>query len=704
MNSLFYHLKNFWQKHPQILLWGSILIYIFIFSLISFWKYNNFAYNGIDLGIYNQVFWNTAEGRFFESSIQAGSYLGDHFEPLILLLLPFYLIFKHPLTLLILQTIFLALGAGAIFLISREILANSSSLTKKGMEESLLPLILSLLYLLNPFIQNINLFEFHILPFAIPFLLFTFYFYQTRRTFYFYIFIFLSLLVREDVALVVFMFGILALIDYSVERPKLQATSYFLKWIIPPIIISIFWFILAIKIINHFNPGSGYKFLVYYSWLGGSNFKEIIINLLSHPLLVLYHILNIYNFGFILGLLLPFGFLPLLKPKSLILLIPPLLQTILGMGGSEGILQTHYVSLFLPALFIALIFVLKNYSNCHGEEGSESGVTKQSLEIASLFSVVRHNKSKEKRLFIFGLLGTAAIYTFFTMGPLLGSLKIIATYDSKLTKIKSYFLKQIPPFAPVLGSYEFFPHLSSRQKFYPLHYIYLGKKQFGKGEYILPEDTEYILINFDDIITFDFQFGWQTGYKPYLPQAPYRLRKILTEKNFGLVEMMDTLALFKKGYPREKNFYEISLSPYPIIQKQEVNLINKIKFLGFTKELAQKKIDDTALTFYNYTFSWQTLKGMSSNYQLKLNVLDQENKLIYQRYYPLTYGIYPTSQWKIGEIIQTTYWFYLPLKKEPQKLEMSLVELKGGIELNALRQTINVIDKEKQLGETIKIE
>jgi uncharacterized membrane protein len=697
-------LKKIIQNHPLIILGLAILIYIVFFVSLTVWKYNNFGYNGIDLGIYNQVFWNTAHGHFFESSIQAQSYLGDHFELFILLLLPFYLIFQHPITLLVLQTIFLALGAIPIFLISKEVLKSPLPPFNKGAESNIplsikegwadsLPLLLSLIYLLNPFIQNINLFEFHILPFAIPLLLFAFYFYQKKKALPFYIFIILSLLVREDVALVVFMFGILALINSRQERKdttryQIPDTSYFLRWILPPIILSIAWFIIATKISGALNPSGDYKFLVYYSWLG-QTFPQIIANFFLHPLIVLRKILTIYNLGFIIGILIPFGFLSLLKPRYLILLLPPLLQTVLGMGGGEEIILTHYCSLFLPALFIALIFAIKDVMN-------EKIIAKWQAGLLKALSI------EEKRTFAIILLIIAAIYSFFTLGPVAGSTRIIANYDQKNTTIRNYFLEQIPADAPTLTSLDFLPYLSSRESIYALHYIYLGQKQFGNGDYTLPDDTEYLLINFDDIINYDFEFQKQSGYSKYLSSAPDRLRNILTEKNFGLVDIIDSIALLKKNYVPEKNFFELNTSAYPIANKQEINLDNKIKFLGYAKELVKKRINNLDLTLYNLNLSWQAMGQMTENYQLKLTALDKNNKPIYKKYYPLAYGIYPTSEWKINEIIQTNYWFLLP--NNALSIEFNLVKIYGASELNDLRSGIIVIDREEQLGETIKIE
>lgn len=98
------------MKLPR-LLWIAIIAYIIVFTSISFWKYDRLLYNGLDLAIYNNVMWNMSEGNWFRSAIHDPSYLGDHFEPMMLVLLPFYLLWRDPRMLLLLQTIIIALTA-----------------------------------------------------------------------------------------------------------------------------------------------------------------------------------------------------------------------------------------------------------------------------------------------------------------------------------------------------------------------------------------------------------------------------------------------------------------------------------------------------------------------------------------------------------------------------------------------------------------
>jgi len=123
----------------------------------------------MDLAIFNQVFYHSGQGNLFHFTIHPHSYLGDHFTPFLLALLPLYLLFQSPLTLLLLQTIIIALCTIPIYFLAKHNLNKTWAL------------ILPLLWLINPMAINMNFFEFHLLPFAMFLLLFTVYFYQKKN-------------------------------------------------------------------------------------------------------------------------------------------------------------------------------------------------------------------------------------------------------------------------------------------------------------------------------------------------------------------------------------------------------------------------------------------------------------------------------------------------------------------------------------------
>ncbi len=86
------------QPKPQVgalCLTAVVLAYTVVYSTLSIVRYNTFHAYTFDLGIQNQAVWNTAHGRWFETSIGRmtnaeliGSYLGNHVQPILLLLAP----------------------------------------------------------------------------------------------------------------------------------------------------------------------------------------------------------------------------------------------------------------------------------------------------------------------------------------------------------------------------------------------------------------------------------------------------------------------------------------------------------------------------------------------------------------------------------------------------------------------------------------
>ena len=613
-----------WPKLNK-LLGVLILIYIiFVFGICLF-KYFTFGYNGLDLAIYNQVFYNSSLGNFFQFTIHPTSYLGDHLELLIFFLVPFYAVFKSPLTLLLIQILFISLAAIPLYLIAKKHL------------KPLPALLIIFLYLFNPATININIFEFHVLALVPFFIFWTFYFYDQNKFWPFLGFTFLSLLVREDVAFVVFMFGIIALLD----KKKL-------KWILTPIILASTYFFLALKIIAHFSSADKYKFLIYYKWLGQSP-AEISVNFFLKFPLVLKHVLTIANFELVLGFLLVFLFIPLYRPKYLLLSLGMFMQLILGPTSGELILKTHYGSIFLAAFSLAAIFSLSKLLT--------------SQKFLNLWQ-----KYKDVVILI---LVVGFVYNFLVLGPLIPFIKGLTTTDYQEVKLKKEFIQKIPKNASLATTFDLIANLSSRPRLYSLHYLFLGKEQYMLKDFPIPADLQYILINFEDFS------AYSTLYEKSLPeiynQGAANLRKLLAENNFKLQKIDQNLALWQKNsLPPEISLYQIYKDKTPKIENpHNQNLNSQIKFLG-----TNKKDKITSLYF-------QALTKTDKNYFIQIN-----NEL-----YPLGYGLYPTSEWQPQQIIELNFFNLPPIKNA------SILNLTGGLELNGLGSNYVVWDKKEILGE-----
>src|SRR5215210_6171269 len=106
---------------PARLLALGIACYIAAFTAAAWFKYDTYQM-GFDLGIHEQVLWNTAHGRIAATSAFADteSYLGIDIIPTELLLAPIYALAPSVYTMLLLKTLVLASGAVPVFLLVRD--------------------------------------------------------------------------------------------------------------------------------------------------------------------------------------------------------------------------------------------------------------------------------------------------------------------------------------------------------------------------------------------------------------------------------------------------------------------------------------------------------------------------------------------------------------------------------------------------------
>ncbi|MEK7516214.1 MAG: DUF2079 domain-containing protein [Patescibacteria group bacterium] len=651
------------KSRNLIILALACAIFVVAAVALGLGKLAAFRYNAIDLAYYNQALWNTIHGQPFALTIHPHPTLGDHFEPILLLLAPLYALAPGPKILIVLQALTLGGSAFLIFLLAKEILENPSARERclprpvvrsaplretdqapwlRQLAEGWGSLGIALAWLANPFVWNIQLFEWHTLPFAIPPLLAALLFFERRRLLPFLGMLALALLVREDVALVVAGFGL-----YGLVRRRNIA------WIAIPLAGGAAWFLFASRTIAHFAIGGAYKFLIYYGWLGNS-FGEMAANMVRHPLSVLAHVGTLANVEMILGLLIPFLFVPLIAPQALVIAVFQLAQfMLLVAGGSSLIFETHYVSLFLPALFAAFIFGIRALPTLP----RLGWVTKRHPVLIPL------------------LLAVTTLYSAAALGPIPGTIQSLRlAKNDPLVSEAQRMIAAIPAEAGVAASYAFLPQLSSRQNFASLHYVFLGLTQFGAAPYALPQNIDYLLIDTADFLIYGLQFPKTAWTRDAYASAPARLRALIKERGFGIAEMSDSLVLFQRGifpetlfevYPHTNGLTEFNIG----VRAGELKDLGPIMFLGTEPQ------DGDGLTFDLFL---QTKETLTENYAVEFSVRAADGSLVYEKFHPLAGGLYPTSEWKPNEIVRSRYTLRVPdLPGKNYRIEARLVVLDG---------------------------
>lgn len=244
---------------------GMVVVYAVLFGALSLVRHWSFHSTGLDLGVFDQVVWNTSQGRFMESTLSLDrcaphSFFGDHFSPILVALVPLYWIAPHPETLLIVQTVALALGAVPIYLLARQLLP-------RGVER----LIWVLAYVLGAPLAFITLYDFHEVALAVLPLGFGMYFLVTRRTGRLIVALLLAFTVKEEIALIGIGFG--------------AALAFQRRWWSAAVVTagSALVFVVTMNVIIPAFAGAPYQYIGRYASLGGSEL-EIARTLLLDPL------------------------------------------------------------------------------------------------------------------------------------------------------------------------------------------------------------------------------------------------------------------------------------------------------------------------------------------------------------------------------------------------------------------------------------
>ena len=158
-------------------------------------KYVRFDYWGWDLSLYAQLMWNLCHGHT-TTSLFGGSFLIDHANYIAFLLVPLYFFFQSALTLLYFKLIAFFIGSYVLYLIAQKRLGGAWALG------------LMLAYIFYPANVAMLFFEFNFENLALPLIFASFYFLEQRRWLPFIICALVLALVKENMPLVVAMFGV----------------------------------------------------------------------------------------------------------------------------------------------------------------------------------------------------------------------------------------------------------------------------------------------------------------------------------------------------------------------------------------------------------------------------------------------------------------------------------------------------------------
>lgn len=326
-----------WRRAAPWALGACTLVYVVLMTRLAFINHWTFTTNRADLGFYMSVFRHSSLGNPLACTLcVGGTHSSGHFDPMLVLLSPLYLLYPYSETLLVLQTLWLASSVIPIYL-----------LVLRATENPRVALGVAASFLAYPALHGVNLFDFHSLALIIPLLLWLAYCFVTERWRGYWALFILLLMCREDVSLVLFLVGVTVLFSGKPKSGRVALVT---------MLVSATYFVLVKKVFmtssDPLNTGVGSDSHAYYfSGLipKGTATGGLLSTVLTDPFLIVSKVLDENKVEYVLALLGPLMFLPLLGRGRLCL----------GYGAFLTLVATkpiasvnyHYSSLLIPFLF-----------------------------------------------------------------------------------------------------------------------------------------------------------------------------------------------------------------------------------------------------------------------------------------------------------------------------------------------------------------
>ncbi len=277
-------------------------VYTVVLLTYGFQMQRAYGTHAEDMGIMDQVLWNTVHGHFWHqticNSLSDDNCLGDvsrwgiHFEPLMLLLVPVYALLPSPLTLIAVQVLGVAAGALPAYWLGSRRLGHAAG-----------GVALAAAYLLMPILRAGVTDDFHMVTLAAPALMFALYGMFARDDRLLFLASLAALATKEQVGLDVFMLALAVIVLQRRWAVGLKLGA-----------LAVGWMVLALTVLHFASPLGASPTAVRYGGLWAS--IERVPLVVTDPVRRLYVLTLLKNTG-MLGLAAPW-LLVLALPSALL--------------------------------------------------------------------------------------------------------------------------------------------------------------------------------------------------------------------------------------------------------------------------------------------------------------------------------------------------------------------------------------------------
>ena len=343
---------------------------------LAWQKYHYFNGDTNDLTVFAYAFSHTLHGKFLPTYFADGCLLGCHVNWVILAWLPVYAVWRSFYSLLFFQSLMLTISAWPFYLLAKHVLKNERAALALGITFLLFPTIAS---------QHVN--QIHDDQFALPFLVFAFYFFVREDFRRFVLMMVLGCLAKESMTLTTAAFGLYAL---------LQRRSW--KWVVVPIVFSGLYLGFAIFLLRHVFPGMGAPVweAAYHLGMYGKTYPEIAATFVTRPGFVLQTVFSRERVEYLGQLLLPLLYvLPWLSAAVLVSL-PNLLLNLVVPNMAFTVIAWHYNIILGATLLAASVFGIKRIADRFGKRRDKVAVgLAAAMALLSLFGMKYWYRSED---------------------------------------------------------------------------------------------------------------------------------------------------------------------------------------------------------------------------------------------------------------------------------------------------------------------
>lgn len=445
-----------WSNFSNILVYSLMGLYIATFSILSILQHNRFNTYDFDLGIHDQILWGYSQGQIpVFSSLLGMVGLGDHMTPIMILLTPLYWIYSDARTLLVFQSLLLALGALPIYWLARDELRSN-----------LVAVCLAAGYLLFPALQYMTLYQFHPDVLSTPLLLFMLYYLYKEKYVRYFIFMALSLMCQEPIALPIVILGLgICFFKRKIRLGTLTAAS------------ALIWFVIAIWVLIPFFSDQPYRHIgPRFDYLG-ENFSAVVKTLIKSPLLVLQRLLIWPKLVYVFHLFAPLGFIPFLGLPVLLPALAPLGYSLISDYPPLYSIEWYYQAPAIPFIFMGAVFGIRRIRELVGGRGLLNQHGNYLICSVILISSLLANR-------------------FFSPSPFSVKFDIKRYFDTKDYQVTEHnrlaksIMGLIPKDASLSTQAPYIPHLTHRREIYrfpklnQVEYVFLNKRVWFRKDFL----------------------------------------------------------------------------------------------------------------------------------------------------------------------------------------------------------------------------